>query len=72
MKIELGRCLLQERLEEAGMTIEELAQELLFKKERIVDFIENKRVMSLKIALSVAGTIGCPVERLYERVDDNV
>lgn len=72
MKIELGRCLLQERLDEAGMTIEELAQELLFKKERIVDFIENKRVMSLKIALSVAGTIGCPVESLYERAEQNV
>lgn len=69
MKVELGRCLLQERLDEAGMTIEELAQELLFKKERIIDFIENKRVMSLKIALSVAGTIGCAVERLYERMD---
>ncbi|CAH1198995.1 hypothetical protein PAECIP111893_01202 [Paenibacillus plantiphilus] len=69
MKVELGRCLLQERLDEAGMTIEELAQELLFKKERIVDFIENKRVMSLKIALSVADTIGCAVERLYERID---
>lgn len=66
VKIELGRCLLKERLQEANMTIEELAGALLFKPERIQDFIEKKRLMSLKIALSVALTIHCDVKDLYE------
>jgi plasmid maintenance system antidote protein VapI len=66
MKFELGRCLLNERLLESGMNKEELAQILLYKPERISDFMENKRVMPLKIAISIADTIGCDVRELYE------
>lgn len=68
MKLELGRCLLQERLAEANMTIGQLAAQLLLRPERLTDFIENKRVMSLKIALSIADTIGCDVRDLYETI----
>ncbi|TCZ73232.1 XRE family transcriptional regulator [Paenibacillus albiflavus] len=66
MKFELGRCLLNERLMESGMSAESLARELLFKPERVYDFIENKRVMPLKIAISIADSIGCDVCALYE------
>jgi plasmid maintenance system antidote protein VapI len=66
MKFELGRCLLKERLLEFGMNKEELAQILLYKPERISDFMENKRIMPLKIAISIAETIGCDVRDLYE------
>jgi plasmid maintenance system antidote protein VapI len=66
MKFELGRCLLNERLLESGMNKEELAQKLLYKPERISDFMENKRIMPLKIAISIAKTIGCDVSELYE------
>jgi len=65
MKIELGRCLLHERLVEVGMTMEELAQALRLKRERLSDFMENKRIMPLKIAISIADTIGCDVRDLY-------
>lgn len=68
MKIELGRCLLHERLLESSMTREELAHALLYKPERISDFIENKRVMPLKTAISIASTIGCGVTELYELI----
>lgn len=68
MKYELGRCLLHERLIETGQSVESLAKELLFKPERIYDFIENKRVMPLKIAISIADTIGCDVRTLYELI----
>ncbi|BBH20052.1 hypothetical protein Back11_13970 [Paenibacillus baekrokdamisoli] len=68
MKIELGRCLLHQRLHESGMTKEELARTLLFKPERLVDYMEGKRVMPLKTAISVADTIGCPVNDLYELI----
>ena len=66
MKFELGRCLLNERLLESGMSKDELAQILLYKSERIGDFMEDKRVMPLKIAISIADTIGCNVRDLYE------
>ncbi len=66
MKYTLGRCLLHERLVESGKTLDWLAQELLMKPERLNDYMENKRVMPLKIALSVADSIGCEVRDLYE------
>jgi plasmid maintenance system antidote protein VapI len=65
MKFELGRCLLHERLVETGMTKQQLAQHLQYRPERIDDFIEKKRVMSLQVAVSVADTLGCGVRDLY-------
>jgi plasmid maintenance system antidote protein VapI len=66
MKVELGRCLLPERLREAGMAKEELARLLQYKPEKLQDFIDNKRVMSLKTAIHISDTIGCEVKGLYE------
>jgi plasmid maintenance system antidote protein VapI len=66
MKVELGSCLLEERVREAGMSLEELARLLRYKPQRLDDFIANKRIMPLKTALSIAGTIGCEVGGLYE------
>ncbi|WP_409344055.1 helix-turn-helix domain-containing protein [Paenibacillus sp. MBLB4367] len=66
MKIQLGRCLLLERLHERGMTIDELAQALFYKPERLSDFIGNTRIMPLQAAISIADTIGCNVRDLYE------
>lgn len=68
MKFELGRCLLNERLMESGKSAEWLAKDLLIKPERVYDFIENKRVMPLKIAISIADSIGCEVGALYELI----
>jgi plasmid maintenance system antidote protein VapI len=69
MKYELGRCLLSERLLKSGMTKEKLAQTLLYKPERLSDFMENKRVMPLKTAISIADTLGCDVNDLYELIE---
>ncbi|MCM3629642.1 helix-turn-helix transcriptional regulator [Paenibacillus glycanilyticus] len=66
MKFDLGRCLLQERLEERGMSREALAKALLYKPERLADYIDNKRLMPLKTAISIAATVGCSVNELYE------
>ncbi|SDO08843.1 Cro/C1-type HTH DNA-binding domain-containing protein [Paenibacillus sp. yr247] len=68
MKYDLGRCLLSERLHESGMTVEDLAQTLLYKPERLIDFVENKRIMPLKSAISIADTLGCDVNDLYELI----
>ncbi|MBY0215575.1 XRE family transcriptional regulator [Paenibacillus illinoisensis] len=72
MKFELGRCLLNERLMEAGKSAEWLAKELLFKPERVYDFMENKRVMPLKMAISIADSIGCDVRALYELIPGDI
>ncbi|GAB1154358.1 hypothetical protein YWY31_03830 [Paenibacillus illinoisensis] len=72
MKFELGRCLLNDRLVEAGKSAEWLANELLFKPERVYDFMENKRVMPLKIAISIADSIGCDVRALYELIPGDI
>lgn len=68
MKIELGRCQLNEALIKAGMTMTELSRKLQYKPERLSDYIDNKRVMPLQVALSIADTIGCQVEELYETI----
>ncbi|GLX70345.1 helix-turn-helix domain-containing protein [Paenibacillus glycanilyticus] len=68
MKFELGRCLLQERLMERGMSREALAGALLYKPERLADYMENKRLMPLKTAISIADTVGCAVNELYELI----
>ena len=72
MKYELGRCLLNERLMESGKSAEWLAKDLLIKPERVYDFIENKRVMPLKIAISIADSIGCDVRSLYELIPNDI
>lgn len=68
MKYELGRCLLDERLLEAGISKDELSRILRYKPERLSDFVENKRVMPLKTAISIADTIGCEARSLYELI----
>jgi plasmid maintenance system antidote protein VapI len=68
MKFELGRCLLDERLRESAMTLEHIAQILHYRPERISDFMDNKRIMPLKMAISIAATIGCDVKDLYELI----
>lgn len=66
MKLELGRCLLEQRLAECGMSREQLAAALLYKPERIGDYIDNVRIMPLKVAISIADTVKCDVRELYE------
>lgn len=48
------------------MPLERLALELRVRRERLGDFIDNKRVMSLKLAISIADTLQCEVRSLYE------
>ncbi|GFZ99109.1 hypothetical protein GCM10008018_51620 [Paenibacillus marchantiophytorum] len=68
MKYELGRCLLNVRLHESGMTVQELAQTLQTKPEKLVDFMDNKRIMPLKSAIQIAATLRCEVTQLYELI----
>jgi plasmid maintenance system antidote protein VapI len=53
-------------LADADMTMNEWEQILKYKPERISDFMKNKRIMPLSVALSIAHIIGCEVSHLYE------
>jgi len=66
MPYRVGRCLLGLRLAEAGMTPVQLAEKVGMKLPQISAYINNKRVMSLQNALSIASAVGCRVEDLYE------
>lgn len=66
MKLQLGRCLLRDRMEERSVTADGLAQALLYKPERLKDYADNKRIMPLQVAISIADTLGCDVRELYE------
>lgn len=46
-------------------------KDLLIKPERVYDFIENKRVMPLKMAISIADSIGCEIRDLYELIPND-
>ncbi|AWB44773.1 transcriptional regulator [Paenibacillus sp. CAA11] len=68
MKYELGSCLLQQRLGQAGLSIQALAAELKIRPERLMDYMEDRRVMPLKTALSIAATLNCDPSDLYELI----
>jgi plasmid maintenance system antidote protein VapI len=68
LKFELGLCLLHQRLHESGITKEELSRILFYKPERLTDYMDNKRIMPLKTAISIADTIGCSASDLYELI----
>ncbi|PZD97473.1 XRE family transcriptional regulator [Paenibacillus sambharensis] len=66
MRVTLGKCMLQERLSEKGLSVAALSVLLRTKPERLLDYIEGKRVMPLKAAVTIARSIGCSVEDLYQ------
>ncbi|UJF35879.1 helix-turn-helix domain-containing protein [Paenibacillus hexagrammi] len=68
MKMNLGPCRLQDLLDKNNVSLEYLASQLAYKRERIQDFIDNTRVMPLKTAISIADTLGCSVNDLYELI----
>lgn len=68
MKLEIGRCLLADRLLDLRLSHHKLASMLQYRTERVQDYMENKRVMPLKVAVSIADTLGCDVKELYEWV----
>jgi hypothetical protein len=68
MKFTLGTCRLEHCLNEAGMSIGELADLLFLKQALLLDYTTNTRIMPLRIALNIADMLGCPVQSLYELI----
>jgi plasmid maintenance system antidote protein VapI len=62
----IGRCLLDERLRERGMTQVDLALKLNMSESQISDYVRNRKRMSLKTAVNSALAVGCSPFDLYE------
>jgi transcriptional regulator with XRE-family HTH domain len=58
--------LLQQRLQEIGMTQQELADKVHMPKQQISDYVNNRVTMSLKNAKNIASAINCTIDDLYE------
>lgn len=69
MAFKVGRCLLQERLDELDMTQTELAEKLNVTKQQINKYVKNKQMMSLKVAGNIAFLLNCHIEDLYEWIE---
>lgn len=68
MRYEIGRCLIDARLREAGMTRKKLGDIIDMDRRQLSRYATNEAVMSLAIAFLIADTIGCNPRDLYELI----
>jgi DNA-binding XRE family transcriptional regulator len=62
----VGRCLLADLLDKAGMTQQELADKTGIPKQQINRYVLNKTMMSYPTARIIASVLNCAMEDLYE------
>jgi len=68
MAYKVGRCLLSHHLRRIGMTPQELASRLHMPISQISDYCNDRKIMGLKNAKSIASVVGCTIDELYEWV----
>jgi transcriptional regulator with XRE-family HTH domain len=67
MTLKVGRCLLVQRLRQAGMTQQELADKIGMNKRQVSRYATGDiKSMSLSTAVIIADAIGCNPRDLYE------
>jgi len=66
MRYELGRCLLRIRLQERGLKQQDIVDSLGYRKSEISEYANNKRIMSIEVAINIAKFLMCSVEDLYQ------
>lgn len=65
-RINIGQCLLSRILHEKKLQRQELAMKTGISAAQISRYIKNERCMSLKNAYTIAFTLNCTVNELYE------
>lgn len=70
MAYRVGRCLLQDLLDDAGLGQVDLARKLNVTKQQINKYTSNTQYMSLKVAKNIAVILHCKIEDLYEWVEE--
>ncbi|PZX07947.1 helix-turn-helix protein [Psychrobacillus insolitus] len=63
---DVGRCLLSDRLLQARMTQQELANRLGVTRQQIHTYTTGERLMSLPIAKNISAVLHCDTDELYE------
>ncbi|GIO39094.1 helix-turn-helix transcriptional regulator [Paenibacillus antibioticophila] len=61
----LGDCLLQDRLNDAGLTQAEFARRMGVSPQYVNKIIRGSRKMSLEFAINAAQILGCRITDLY-------
>lgn len=64
--VDVGRCLLADILLQKKITQQELANRIGVTKQQIGHYANDRRVMSLPIAVNIAIVLGCDIKDLYE------
>ena len=69
--VDVGKCLLSDRLLEARMTQQDLADKMGVTRQQINSYAKDNRLMTLPVAMNIALILHCNIEDLYEweRVD---
>lgn len=71
MRYAIGRCLLDDRLREAGMTRPQLAEKIRMDRRQLSRYATKESVMTLANAVLIADAIGCNPRTLYEWIPVN-
>ena len=69
MAYQVGRCLLRQKLIDAGMEQTELASRLNVTKQQVNKYVMNRQIMALETAKNVAVILDCRIEQLYEWIE---
>lgn len=63
---DVGKCLLSDKLLQARMTQQELADYLGVTRQQINNYTSNRRIMTLPIAKNIAIILHCEIDDLYQ------
>lgn len=66
MLFKVGKCLLGGQLKQKGLTQSQLAEMTSIPKSQISEYVNNKHVMSLETAKTIANKLNCNIEELYQ------
>lgn len=62
MTLQLGECLLLERLKERGLSQAEFARRMGITRQYVNKLIRRERTMSMEFAINAAHVLGIPIE----------
>jgi DNA-binding XRE family transcriptional regulator len=63
---DVGKCLLADRLLQARLSQQELAEKLGVTRQQINHYSTNRRTMTLPVAKNIAFILQCEIDDLYE------
>lgn len=63
---DVGKCLLSDKLLQARMSQQELADKLGVTRQQINSYTTDRRIMSLPVAKNIATILHCEIDDLYE------